>query len=939
MDAVYDVFLSFSRKSHQAVADGSFKSLTGAGFRVYRDTANQPGGSISDEIVAALRESRLVVVVYSAAYDRRWACQWEFIQAYLAGEAEGDATRRLLIINPEPDDHHIAPYAASDMMMLPAADLVRLPGLVRDKLDRLGTTTMPGIHRFAQTRWLPPTIPGSFGHLGRFRDLWRVHNALTGVERPLKVKTRSGPAALVSGMAGIGKTSLVRAFAWTFEAAHRGGVHWTSVGGDGGVDGAVARFHLQLRQLADAMGVPSAGESDGRVAVLVADHLDKGGQPHLWVVDDLPEDLGQGDLDRFVVPGSLSRHVFVTRRAGPGAGLATVPLFGLGETEGLALLHEARPITDADRRAATSIVERLDGHPLALRAVAERLRQTTGLLSYAELDARLDSVGAGDAVGAAIRESVRSLPPIERIVIGVAAVLAPAPAPARLLADVIASLGAAPDLAVADSLDSLRRHGFVSGDDDRWQVHPFVVEAAAALGPPPVPPARIGAAAATVLIDRLADAEAHAAETSLLVRHAEALAARPELTGTGLAEGLRRPVARHHDRGGDPARAVALWRSVAAADPGSAADHADAALACVANGEFAAAAALADRATALGGPADVSGRARWALAAALDGLGRYTDAEPVWAGLDASGWQPELGRRVVFAVSRARSLAARGRLRSALELLEPFARPAPEASGADPDQLNAARIETARLLLLTSSERQAREMVETVVAYYRDRGATAHIRCLEAELVWAEAAVTLALFELRPDTSRWREAELLLADAEQRFRDVAGHDSIFGPAAAVQRGLVLTRLGKQSDARAVLTPALDEIAALLSDRHPLHLRGRYALALTYLQSNEHRAAAGQLAEVWRVQCEVVGPGHPDTLNTQLEYAVAARYAGSPTWKSLLDGVWSRLPGEIGRKNDLYGRTLVAKGLLPVIPTAAVRFLNKVEIKRKKLRGE
>ncbi|MBU2665121.1 toll/interleukin-1 receptor domain-containing protein [Actinoplanes bogorensis] len=936
---MYDVFLSFTRKGHPAVADVSFQRLTEAGLRVYRDTANQPGDSISDEIVTALRKSRLVVVVYSAAYSRRWAGQWEFIQAYLAGAAEGDATRRLLIINPEPDDQHIVPYAASDMMMLPAADLARLPDLVREKLDRLGTATMSGIRRFTQTQWLPPTIPGSFGHLGRFGDLWRVHNALTGVERPLKIKTRSGPAALVSGMAGIGKTSLVRAFAWTFEAAHRGGVHWTSVGGDGGVDAAVARFHVQVRRLADAMGVPSTGESDDRVAVLVADHLDKGGQPHLWVVDDLPVDLGHGDLDRFVVPGSLARHVFITRRAGLGAGLATVPLTGLGETDGLALLHEARPITGADRRAATSIIERLDGHPLALRAVARRLRQTMGLLSYAELDARLDTLGAGDAVGAAIRESVRSLPPIERMVIGVAAMLAPAPAPARLLGDVIASLRNEPDLAVADGLDDLRRHGFVSGDNDRWQVHPLVVEAAAALGPPPVPATRIGAAAATILIDRLADAHAHPAETSLLVRHAEAVASRPELTGTGLAEGLRRPVARHHDRAGDPARAAAVWRAVAAADPGSAADHADAALACVSNGEFAVAATLANQAIMLGGPADVSGRARWALAAALDGLGRYLDAEPVWAVLEAIRWQPESGRRIVFAVSRARSLAAQGRLRSALELLEPLSRPDPQASTVDPDQLNAARIETARLLLLTSSERQAREMAETVVAYYRDRDATSHIRCLEAELVWAEAAVALALFELRSDTSRWREAELLLADTEQRFREVAGHESVFGPAAAVQRGLVLARLGKQSEARAVLTPALNEIAALLSDRHPLHLRGRYALALTYLQLNEHRVAAGQLAEVWRAQCEVVGPGHPDTLNTQLEFAISARYSGSPEWKSLLDGVWSRLPGEIGRENDLYGRTLVAKGLLPVIPTAAVKFLNKIEIKRKKLRGE
>jgi tetratricopeptide (TPR) repeat protein len=755
----------------------------------------------------------------------------------------------------------------------------------------------------------------------------------------LKVKAWAGPAVLISGMAGIGKTSLVRAFAWMFDGSHRGGVHWTSVGGDGGVESALHRFYLQLRQMADSIGVPIADESDGRVAVLVADHLDKGRQPYLWVVDDLPEDVGWADLDRFVVPGALCRHVFVTRRPGPGAALATVRLVGLGEAEGLALLHEARPIGDADRGAATSMVERLGGHPLALRAIAERLRQTSGLLSYSELAARLDAIRVSDPVSAAISESVGSLPAVERVIISLAAVLAPAPAPARFLADVIACLDPAPVLAVGAGLDGLRRHGFASSDDDLWQVHPLVVETAAALSPPPVPPDQIGAAAATVLIDRLTDADPRAAETSLLVRHAEGLAERPGLAGTGRPEGLRRPVAQYYERVGDPARAAAMRRLVADANPHSADDQADAALAYAAGAEFPAAVESACRAIDLGDETNVSQRARWALAMALDGLGRYADADPIWARLDASGWQPEPGHRAVFAVARAAALAARGRLRSAIDLLEPLARRSLDDSGVDPDHINSARIQTARLLLLTSSERQAREMVESVVTYYRDRNATGHIRCMEAELVWAEAAVALALFELRPDTSRWREAERLLADTEQRFRAAAGGGSVFGPAASVQRGLVLARLGKQTDARAVLTPALDEIAALLSDRHPLHLRGRYALALTYLQLNDYRTAVGLLAEVWRVQREVVGPGHPDTLNTQLEYAVAAKFTGSPQWASLLDGVWSQLPGEIGRQNDLYGRTAVAKRMLPLTPTTAVKALNKLETWRKKLWGE
>jgi hypothetical protein len=59
---------------------------------------------------------------------------------------------------------------------------------------------------------------------------------------------------------------------------------------------------------------------------------------------------------------------------------------------------------------------------------------------------------------------------------------------------------------------------------------------------------------------------------------------------------------------------------------------------------------------------------------------------------------------------------------------------------------------------------------------------------------------------------------------------------------------------------------------------------------------------------------VIGPGHPDTLNTQFEYGVALRYTDGRRSTQVIEDVWRRLPGEIGRKNDLYGRAATARVL-------------------------
>jgi tetratricopeptide (TPR) repeat protein len=928
-----DVFVSFTRTGgHPELAVRVRDLLRRDGVDAFLDDTVQPGDGITKRLVEALRGSRLMVVVYSAAYNDRWACQWELIQAYLAGAAEGDPNSRLLVVNPEPGFGHIV-SAVADSLYLTPDGLDRLPAAVRRKLAAV-PAPMSAVWRGDRPRWLPSTVAGAADFVGRFPDLWRLHHALTAVDRPLTSETRSGPAAVVCGMAGIGKTSLVRAYAWLFGDSHRAGVLWTSVGGDGGLAEAKKRFDLQVRERARELGIPTSGEDAGRVAVLLGEHLNGLDGATLMVVDDLPSGVSRAELDAFVVPASRLRTVFLTREPG-FTGEWRVDLAGLGAAEGLRMLSAARPVPPEDSAAAAFVVERLGGHPLALRGVADRLRHQVGLVSYATFGEVLRRTGPDEAVVAVVAESMLRVDSRVRVLVTLAGVLAAAPVPAGVLASMVRAVEPSP-AAVGEALGRLHGLGFAYQDGELWQVHRLAVDAANRLGPPPVAAAALATAAATELATLVA--EARHGETALLVRHAREIAGSAHLTGTGLPAALRRPVARYDERIGDPAGAAAEWQLVVGDHPDSAEDQVAAALASAANGEYGRAATAARHALDLGVDGELGVQARWALAAALDGLGDYAAADALWPGLDHATWRPELARRIAFDVSRARAMTARGRLTSARQVLEPRTHLPDGADDTVADQVNAARIEYARLLLLTSSEREGREMAAQVVAYYRDRGATTHARRMEAELVWAEAALALALFELRPDTSQWDEAERVVADLHERYPETAGPHSVFGLAAAVQHGLILVRLGKQAQCREVLAPALDRIRTELGERHPLHLRARFILALTHLQLDEHAEATEILHDTWRVQCEVIGPGHPDTLNTQFEYGVALRYTDGRRSAQVVEDVWRRLPGEIGRKNDLYGRVATARVLLPLLPPPLMRAFNRLERLRKRLSG-
>jgi len=261
-------------------------------------------------------------------------------------------------------------------------------------------------------------------------------------------------------------------------------------------------------------------------------------------------------------------------------------------------------------------------------------------------------------------------------------------------------------------------------------------------------------------------------------------------------------------------------------------------------------------------------------------------------------------------------MLARGRLAEARSTLDGVLTVSAPAL-VDADQLNAARIELARLRIWTSKEREGRALAESVVRYYRAQNTPGHAQCVAAEMVWAEATFALGLFELRPDKTKWLEARDLLNQMTKDHPLEAGPQSPHGPAASVLLGLVLVWLGKPTECVETLLPALPLLEQRLGARHPLPLRAHYALSLAYCQLGDWGAGADVLAEVWPAQRQLIGPGHPDTLRSQLQYGIALKFANrrqDALSAKMIDEVWSSMPKEVGRLNDLNAQLMFARGL-------------------------
>ncbi|GAT66691.1 TIR protein [Planomonospora sphaerica] len=303
-------------------------------------------------------------------------------------------------------------------------------------------------------------------------ELWRLHSALhAGRFSPLEDAPALG-LAVISGLPGTGKTTLAERYALDFGAAFPGGVYRFSL--DDGAEGADALlgYRRMLREMASDEGIPVEGVADDRLRFRIARHLGRRARPVLWIVDRIPEGAPDEIVGELPVPSRSVHTILIGRenRGGPGV---SVPLAGLADAEGLALLEGA--YGDGEEPDALAVVRLLGGHPYDLQVARAALRETRGL---APVSAYLGRI-AGDA--AVVAEPLRRLDPAALTVLGLASVLAPAPIPRALLVRAVALWHGWPlpeaGERLAPALRSLIRSCVVIPAGDAVAVHSRVLRA------------------------------------------------------------------------------------------------------------------------------------------------------------------------------------------------------------------------------------------------------------------------------------------------------------------------------------------------------------------------------------------------------------------------------------------------------------------------------
>ncbi|WP_306323812.1 MULTISPECIES: BTAD domain-containing putative transcriptional regulator [unclassified Streptomyces] len=268
----------------------------------------------------------------------------------------------------------------------------------------------PGAHA-PQGPDLLPRVPRGF--YGRWGELGALGRAVGGV---------GAPVVVVTGPAGVGKTSLVVHWAHGCVEEYPGGRLFADLRGhSGGAGEQGVRPVDVLREFLLALGVEAAavpGSEDAAAAMFRS--LVKGRR--MLVVLDNAKDSAQV---RPLLPGGADCVTVVTSRTRLDGVMASdwatpVPVDVLGEDDAAGLLAATLGTDAGDDEAVREVARLCDGLPLALRIAAARLRGrrhwTVADLAgeLADEDGRLTLLAAEDTgVEAALRASVARLAPAD----------------------------------------------------------------------------------------------------------------------------------------------------------------------------------------------------------------------------------------------------------------------------------------------------------------------------------------------------------------------------------------------------------------------------------------------------------------------------------------------------------------------------------------------
>lgn len=597
MDEVYDVFISYPRK-HLAEVEPIKDALEAEGLRVWFDTNDiQDYESITTSIAEGVANSKVLLAYYAAEYPKRLACQWELTVAFLAAQRKGDASARVLVVNPEAITTHIHPVELRDALFWRApapGDAEALGSLVRSVQKHLTNIqdTLGDTQPLTPQQWYGWRGAGSRRFVGRFAEMWEVHSGLHQAEAASITGTAAPGLAQVHGLGGIGKSLLAEEYALRFGFAYPGGVFWLRAYGHDHThenlrpeDREVQRDG-QLRDIAAELGLDVAGRSTKQVEGALKEEIGRRGQPCLWVVDDVPSELNNDGVRRWFSPHPLAKTLLTTRSRNFGSIAVPVALDVLPEDDAYQLLTtHRRPEGPPEEAAARALIQKLGCHSLAVDVAGALLKEAAGHWTFATLLAdmdrpdedvleiaealRLDLPNNHEvSIATTLWRSIDQLQEAGKDFLRLASVVASSPIPAGFVADV---LGAVDDLderasnkqaivatSRAETL-SLCERSRTSDQAVTWTVHALISRTMRFKDSQPQRRERVKQAAVGVLSSVLRDARDPAVRRTYatVVPHALKVAGEPANTAEAGLLGL---VAQYERERGAYSAAERLYR-------------------------------------------------------------------------------------------------------------------------------------------------------------------------------------------------------------------------------------------------------------------------------------------------------------------------------------------------------------------------------------------
>ncbi|MCU1686980.1 MAG: hypothetical protein JWQ81_7719 [Amycolatopsis sp.] len=751
---------------------------------------------------------------------------------------------------------------------------------------------------------------------GRHRELWAVHNAFHPTTAPVPA-TRPRTVVVLRGMAGTGKTVLAEQYAALFHDAFAGGVIRLGPFGHHAPEEFLSQFQLALaRAISARLDIEVSGMDLGRLRDVFAERITIARKKVLLLIDDVPAGLPSVILDHLLLQ-SVEVFTLITSRGELSLrGATSLDLPGLTEEEGLRLFSEVRrPVNEAERAAIVRLVKRCGGHPFTLRANAFTVQNDPGPLDDGCV------LALPDTAPQAIREVMTRLNLGARRLSTLASVLAPVPFPTGLAREVLGS----PDIAeFAQSVQELVSRGFATRTEGGLQIQALAAEVAGA----EFEPDQFPELAAEALRRRLS--EDREDRHGFLLQHARAVTERT----TAHRIELLRPIAAAYRNQGDVFAAGEIYAMILADAAAAAADFIAAARIEIACGLYDEAITHARHATTLAVEGPDRSAAASIAAQALDCLGDYAAADHM-VRLAYDGRRPvNAGERLRAVVAMARACRLRGRPAEAVTLLEATL---PELRASPSDALRAeltpsASLEYARSLQFSGHPRRAREVAAELVAAYRAEGREHHFRCTEAELVRADAMLTLDLQALRANPSDQERWATELRELERTYEKRCGSENPLTLTATALADRALLALGQPRHALGVLGATERTVVRVLGEEHRLCYRIRHGMALALAQLHEFGRQADLLESILEPQVRLLGRTHPETLETRVDLGLALVFSGrGPRQRAieLVDSAAEDITANEAIHPDLSAKALAAKRLVQ-LPHPVVSALFTVE---------